>query len=118
MFVSECRLIRGTPIPFLRAITKEVITLENCKTTVQVPCHITGRLAHRIIYRLQPIKSSIFITHNGRNINAKSLLGVLSLQLQEKDIITITCYHDSEAQSEGDIKTIEQIFKTINEENN
>ena len=92
--------------------------MENSKTTVQVPCHITGRLAHRIIYKLQPIKSSIFITHNGRNINAKSLLGVLSLQLQEKDIITINCYHDNAQQTQEDIKIIECIFKTINEENN
>lgn len=92
--------------------------MDNCKTTVQVPCDITGRLAHRIIYSLQPLRSSIFITHGGRNINAKSLLGVLSLRLREKDIITISCYQDNENQAQADCDIIEDIFKNINQENN
>ena len=92
--------------------------MEQVKSTVQVPCNITGRLAHRIIYNLQPLRSSIFITHNERNVNAKSLLGILSLQLQEKDIIDILCYQDNENQAKADCQAIEDIFRNINQENN
>lgn len=90
--------------------------MNNEKTSVQIPCQINGRLAHRIIYSVQPIKSSIFVFHNGRNVNAKSLLGILSLQLKEKDIIDITCYHDNEYQVKEDIEEVENIFKNINQE--
>ena len=92
--------------------------MEQAKTTMQITCSITGRLAHRIIYSLQPLRSSIFITHNGRNINAKSLLGILSLQLKAKDIINILCYQDNENQAKADCVRAEEIFNTINQENN
>ena len=92
--------------------------MNNEKVTVQVPCDINGRLAHRIIYSIQPIKSSVFVFHDGRNVNAKSLLGILSLQLKEKNIIDITCYHENEYQVQEDIAEVEKIFQNINQEIN
>ena len=92
--------------------------MEQVKTTVQVSCQVTGRLAHSIIYKLQPLQSSIFIVHNGRSVNAKSLLGILSLRLKEKDIINILCYHDNEDQAKTECAKIEEIFNNINKESN
>ena len=92
--------------------------MEHSKTTVQMRCDITGRLAHRLSYKMQPIQSSVFIFHCGRNVNAKSLLGILSLGLKDKDIVDITCYNENDQQAELDIKAVERILTTLDQENN
>lgn len=93
--------------------------MNNVKTSVQMPYTMTGRYAHRIVYFMQPIRSKVFIRHDGRNINAKSLLGLLSLQLKEKDICDIFCYGDNENEINADLQNIERfILSLTNEENN
>lgn len=93
--------------------------MNNVKTSVQMPYTMTGRYAHRIVYFTQSIRSKVFIRHDGRNINAKSLLGLLSLQLKEKDIFDVICYGDSENEIKADLKEIEKyIISLANEENN
>lgn len=93
--------------------------MNNAKTSIQMPYTMTGRYAHRIVYFMQPIRSKVFIRHDGRNINAKSLLGLLSLQLKEKDICDIFCYGDNENEINADLQNIERfILSLTNEENN
>lgn len=93
--------------------------MNNAKTSIQMPYTITGRYAHRIVYFMQSIRSKVFIRHDGRNINAKSLLGLLSLQLKEKDICDIFCYGDNENEINADLQKIEGfILSLTNEENN
>ena len=92
--------------------------MESVKTSVQVPCSISGRYAHRFVYAIQSLSSSIFITHGGRTVNAKSLLGVLSLQLKEKDVVDISCYGENENQIASDTQRVGEILTTINKEDN
>lgn len=90
--------------------------MESVKDSVQIPVDITGRYAHRIIYAIQPLKSSIFISHDGRTINAKSILGILSLQLKHKDIVDINCYGENSKQIEEDLEFVSKFITNI--ENN
>ena len=90
--------------------------MESVKNSVQVPVTFTGRYAHRMIYAIQSLSSSIFITHDGRTVNAKSILGVLSLQLKQKDIVDISCYGENYNQTEADMKFVSDFITNI--ENN
>lgn len=87
--------------------------MESVKESIQIPVDITGRFAHRIVYAIQSLKSSIFITHNGRTVNAKSILGLLSLQLKQKNIIDVSCYGENIGQIEDDLNFVSNIITNI-----
>ena len=87
--------------------------MESVKESIQIPVDITGRYAHRIVYAIQPLKSSVFTTHDGRTINSKSILGLLSLQLKLKNIIDITCYGENQKQAEDDMNYVVNIITNI-----
>lgn len=53
--------------------------------------NITGRAAAQLNWALSSLKSSIrIINKEGRMVNAKSLVGLLSGQIREGDLITIS----------------------------
>lgn len=91
------------------------INLENIKTSTQIPIDINGRCVHKIVYAIQPKTSCVYISHNGRTVNAKSILGVLSLNLKKKDIVDIFCYNENIDVAEQDCKAVEKILTKINE---
>lgn len=67
-----------------------------------IKCTITtdifNRIATNFNYKINELKSTIFIVSDDRLANAKSLLGLLSLQLRTGDIIEIR-FDDSEETS-------------------
>ena len=90
--------------------------MEHVKDCVQIKCNITGRNAHRLSYMMQSARSTVYFSFGGRQINAKSLLGVLSLNLKPKNIINIICYHDDIAQAEMDLKYVIGVLENLNKE--
>lgn len=50
-----------------------------------------GRNLYNFVYFSRNIQSQIYITKNGRTVNGKSILGLLSLDIKEKDIVSISC---------------------------
>lgn len=69
--------------------------MEMSKVDIKIPCDIIGRNAHRLIYKLQEFKSSVYFMTEGRRINAKSLLGLLSANIKAGDIVQVICYNDN-----------------------
>ena len=69
--------------------------MEMSKVDIKIPCDIIGRNAHRLVYKLQEFKSSVYFMTEGRRINAKSLLGLLSANIKADDIVQVICYNDN-----------------------
>ena len=51
--------------------------------------------------------SDIFLTHNGRTVNLKSMIGVLSLGIPKQAIITL------EASGQDEKRAINQVLETL-----
>lgn len=58
---------------------------------------ITGRVASQLVWDLNTIDGEVRIINiEGRMINGKSLIGLLSACIKDKDIITIIINNDNE----------------------
>lgn len=90
--------------------------MEHVKDCVQIPCLITGRYAHRVTYLMQSARSNVYMAFGGRQINAKSLLGILSLNLKPKDIVNVYCYNEDIGQAEEDLKYVVNVLENIGKE--
>lgn len=61
--------------------------------------NITGRAAAQLNWAIKPLKSNIrVINKDGRMINGKSLVGLLSGQMKIGDLITISFDQEEEGQ--------------------
>lgn len=72
---------------------------------LKINSNIGGRQASNLVYRLSEVDGSITIIKGDRMINAKSIIGLLSLDLKKNDLVEISC--------DADIYTIDHIFKEV-----
>lgn len=66
---------------------------------------INSRQASNFVYNVSALHSDIWITKNDRRINAKSILGVLSINIQKGDLIELSFSEENK----------NEIMKVINE---
>lgn len=66
---------------------------------------INSRQASNFVYNVSALHSDIWITKNDRRINAKSILGVLSINIQKGDLIELSFSEENK----------NEITKVINE---
>ena len=66
------------------------MNLKTCSVTIQIPEHRMNQTATLFIQRANAFKSDITVTQGGNNVNAKSLLGFLSLNPGTGDLVTLT----------------------------
>lgn len=83
---------------------------------IKIDKPITGRLVHQIVYFISELSSDVYISNEqGRSVNAKSIIGVLSLGIASNDIITINVYNkSSQTNSDNDIFKIKQFITNVN----
>lgn len=83
---------------------------------ITIDKQLTGRLVHQIVYYISELKSDVYISNcKGRSVNAKSIIGVLSLDVKTGDIVTINVYNNvSQKNSDTDINKIKDFIKSIN----
>lgn len=78
------------------------------KIELEIPCDLHGRKAAYFIQEITSIiKSNIYCQKNNREVNAKSLLGILSLGIVNGDQLTFKC------DKEVDITNIKNIVSRI-----
>ena len=82
-------------------------------TTVDIPLSLVGRDVHRLVYRLQDVTSEVHFKVKGRSVNAKSLIGMFSAQIEQNSTVTIACHHDDIEQTKEDIKKVLQIIQEL-----
>lgn len=83
---------------------------------ITIDKQLTGRLVHQIVYYISELKSDVYISnYEGRSVNAKSIIGVLSLDVKTNDIVTINVYNNiSQKNSDTDINKIKDFIKSLN----
>ena len=87
--------------------------MELSKMVIKMPFDILGRNAHRLVYKLQEVQSSIRFMIDGRSIDAKSLLGLLSAQIKEGDEIEVVCYNDISQFAANDLCTTVMLIREV-----
>lgn len=68
-----------------------------------VPCEVNGRMVHALVYFMQGLEGSAYFTVGERSVNAKSIIGVLSLGLSKGSEVMITILGDDKDKSEGEL---------------
>lgn len=81
-------------------------------TTIHLPCVFTRRNIQKFVALMTNIKSEVLIVKDGRSAPAKSMIGLISLCLNQGDEIVINCRsRDSDAQA--DLNRVIEILNTI-----
>lgn len=76
-----------------------------------LPFDLSGRTAMLFVQAIQEaLKTPIQIGDLNRRVNAKSLLGILSLGVKKRD--TVSVFY----QEEGDLRVMEEIINSLREE--
>lgn len=70
---------------------------------------INSRQAANFVYSIQTLHSDVWITKCDRRVNAKSILGVLSINIQKGDKIELSFSNNDE----NEIKTVINEFKVV-----
>lgn len=86
--------------------------------TITCPVDLLGRYAHRLTQKLSDVKSSVYIKRVNVEtlINAKSLLGVLSLCTKCNEKIVVSCHNEDESISNSDLEKVIEIIGNLGEE--
>lgn len=80
--------------------------IENIKVLVEV----NGRLIHSLVYFIQGLSSQVFLANKDRTVNAKSILGVLSLGLTKGDDVQVSVVNDNIDRANDELKKIIEYF--------
>lgn len=91
-----------------------------CATVfIQMPLNLLGRDVHRLVYRLQEIKSDVHFRVIGKDdktdrcVNAKSLIGMFSAGIEQGADVMISCHHEETEQVRADIKKVVDIINEL-----
>lgn len=77
-----------------------------CIENIIIPYDISGRFMHQLVFFLQGLESNIFFSAHDTTINAKSIIGVLSLGLFKGDSVQISVINDNSDTLNMEIKKI------------
>ena len=83
--------------------------------TIQSRNDFTSRYINRFVYAISNLLSiaTILSAKTDRQANAKSILGLLSMDIKKGDTLKIVVYNNiSQKQADDDIETIRKIFTT------
>lgn len=67
-----------------------------CSENIIIPCEITGRMIHTLVYFIQGLGSTVYFAVNDRTVSGKSIIGVLSLGLDKGNEIKISVVNEDE----------------------
>lgn len=65
--------------------------------TIKTNKTLVGRNAIQLVHSFTPIKSAIYVSKGDRKVNAKSILGLLSAEIEEGDILCFDVINDEDA---------------------
>ncbi len=73
-------------------------------------CSFGNRFCYFLTDKLNNIGSSVLITSSSRTANAKSLIGLLSLQIKAGEQITVCVANDNEYECEKDFDSLKELL--------
>lgn len=80
---------------------------------IKVLAEVNGRLIHSLVYFIQGLSSQVFLANKDRTVNAKSILGVLSLGLTKGDNVQISVVNDNIDRANDELKKIIEYFERL-----
>ncbi len=83
--------------------------MKQVKVTVIDPVGLHARPATVAVNAASKFKCEVKVAYNGRSVNMKSIMGVMSLGIPTNSEIEISC--DGEDEDEA-VKTIEEVLRT------
>ena len=78
---------------------------------------VNSRIVHSLVYYLQGFCSQIYFSNRGRTVNAKSILGILSLGLMTGDEVQVSIVNDDIDTANEELKKIISYLRKIGEMN-
>lgn len=69
------------------------------------------RELQKLIYKIQSLKSDVYLITLDKQVNFKSILGVMSLRPSINEPVRITCYHNDKSIVHEDIEKIKAIIE-------
>jgi len=91
--------------------------MNEVKSSLIILNYANTRFANNVIDRICNVKSSVYLMSNSnldRKVNAKSLLGILSLSLKPLETLIVFVYNEDLKVAEQDLKTVIEVIDTIN----
>lgn len=91
--------------------------MNEVKSSLIILNYANARFANNVIDRICNVKSSVYLMSNSnldRKVNAKSLLGILSLSLKPLETLIVFVYNEDLKEAEQDLKTVMEAIDTIN----
>ena len=93
-------------------LERSVNKLVDISPTIKVKKDFSERFIKNLVEETDKLKSLISLEKVGsRRVNAKSILGILSLNIKTGDDIKIICNHPFEGQVEADGKKILELIQ-------
>lgn len=80
-----------------------------------IPCEVNGRMVHALVYFMQGLEGSVYLTVGERSVNAKSIIGVLSLGLSKGSEVMITISGDDKDKGEGELLKVVRYVRGLGE---
>lgn len=93
----------------VRVYKEEHFNMKQVKVTVIDPVGLHARPATVAVNAASKFKCEVKVAYNGRSVNMKSIMGVMSLGIPTNSEIEISC--DGEDEDEA-VKTIEEVLRT------
>lgn len=79
---------------------------------VVFPYCLSGRIAQSVVFSMNTFKQSIYFFNGKREVNAKSLLGVLSLSIKSGEAITVSILTEDEEEAKKCMAKLKKILLT------
>ena len=91
--------------------------MNEVKSSLIILNYVNTRFANNVIDRICNVKSSVYLMSNSnldRKVNAKSLLGILSLSLKPLETLIVFVYNEDLKVAEQDLEVVMEAIGTIN----
>lgn len=86
-----------------------------CSENIIIPCEITGRMIHTLVYFIQGLGSTVYFAVNDRTVSGKSIIGVLSLGLDKGNEIKVSVVNEDEITGREELWNIIRFVRDMGE---
>lgn len=90
----------------LYAYRNKIITMQSTQVTVLNPAGLHARPSAMLVKLCTKFKSKVFLDQDGYKINAKSILGVMTLAAEQDSELTLITDGEDEVQALNEIKKL------------
>ena len=80
---------------------------------ITIPCELTGRMIHNLVYFVQGLGSSVYFAANDRTVSGKSIIGVLSLGFNKGNEVKVSVVNDDQVIGKEELWNIVRFVREL-----